>query len=1370
MYKKFLSLLLAVISVLGTVRAQQPGQVQYPTSQDSPMSLFEVKDNAKTTLRVSISASATTLTVASTATFPATGSLLLDSKEIVYYTGKTLTTFTGVLRGREGTAALVHAANIGVVSPILAVHHNTLSQALRNIESKLGYSDSGTNTPAAGKVLLGTGAGQSSWETLALDNLPIAGYATSSFPTPSVAGRVIRATDGSRGIYVDTGSQWVPINKEIMPEWFGAKGDGVTNDASALNSAITASATTRYPVVLDGGTYLINSALSTSTSYVAIIGRAGAKIKGSSIFANAQGAYSHWRLEGIEFDANNAQGAVLTGANDIQFNRCKFRNFAIAVSSQDSANVIFNYCEFYGTRSGVMASGATDPAANGSATYSRGFQLNGGETNVVFENCYFHFLESGIVSGTQSTSSTNGLIVRNSRFRADWWDNPYRLYYFTPTAYNNSTKVVTVAGGGLTGRFTAGEYHTMSIPVTVSTGASSSITNFFAGGLVTSGSFGSAQYGDVIETSDGKRAMIVGVTDSTHIAIGQWEDQATFEETTLPAANASWRITRYYAATANFTSDSTITLYNEPINPYTGKRLVTDDALTLVGKNCRELSKTGYSGIHINANAENVLIEGNHLRGSWADQVSVFSSQRVRIASNTIEYTQDEGITLTSCPRAVVNGNTFRMNGVSAVFVSASDGTSITGNTIDTWGVVNRAGLGAIDGAALNLAVTGNTTRIAPGGAGSGSAYVVNLGYAASSAGTIINGNTDGGARTATLNISTEAGSVTARDLLSVAGAGATNVNALSSADNASINSLTLPFDGSAVGNALKFKDGAGNLLAKMWSGAGGDGVLNLKFGSGDSFDWLNSDNSTALRWQDGGAFGFGTPSPFGRLHMTTQGTGNRGLIVQGIASQVASTFWSIDSSANIGLTILNNRVRLYNGTTGTMFGTDETGSGTEYLQLSPVSNVYTFASTANGAGTARPFAFTGGSVAIGAASPAASALLELSGTTKGFLPPRMTTTERDAISSPAAGLVIYNTTTNALNVYTTSWGAIGGSSGATQALDNLASVNINTSFIPQTGVNLGAQATPFKELWLYGNGTFGSHSLKFTGTPTGHRTLTFPDATDTVAVLGTAQTWTAAQTYGSGLLLATAPVFTTSISTPSIITASGALTITPNSNANILLNTTGLIQIGGTTSSFPAFKRSTTEVQFRLADDSGYATARLQGINIENSLVAANITTEGGTADIKMPSGGLIINGPFRFFNGATYTPGFSAGAAGVVKIENGIGVGGTFSAVATTPAQITANQNDYNPGGVSYLQRWSTDASRNVTGLTFTGTKQAGQTHLICNVGSQNIVLTHDDGSTSTAANRFKFVSGTNVTIAPDDCVTIIYDATTARWRRAQ
>ena len=59
-----------------------------------------------------------------------------------------------------------------------------------------------------------------------------------------------------------------------------------------------------------------------------------------------------------------------------------------------------------------------------------------------------------------------------------------------------------------------------------------------------------------------------------------------------------------------------------------------------------------------------------------------------------------------------------------------------------------------------------------------------------------------------------------------------------------------------------------------------------------------------------------------------------------------------------------------------------------------------------------------GAGVGIGTAAPNASAKVEIASTTQGFLPPRMTTAQRDAILSPAAGLVIFNTSTNCLNFF----------------------------------------------------------------------------------------------------------------------------------------------------------------------------------------------------------------------------------------------------------------------------------------------------------------------------------------------------------------
>jgi hypothetical protein len=63
------------------------------------------------------------------------------------------------------------------------------------------------------------------------------------------------------------------------------------------------------------------------------------------------------------------------------------------------------------------------------------------------------------------------------------------------------------------------------------------------------------------------------------------------------------------------------------------------------------------------------------------------------------------------------------------------------------------------------------------------------------------------------------------------------------------------------------------------------------------------------------------------------------------------------------------------------------------------------------------------GNAGIGTATPDSKAALDVTSTTKGFLPPRMTTAERDAIVSPTAGLVLYNSTTNKLQVRTnTAW------------------------------------------------------------------------------------------------------------------------------------------------------------------------------------------------------------------------------------------------------------------------------------------------------------------------------------------------------------
>jgi hypothetical protein len=102
-----------------------------------------------------------------------------------------------------------------------------------------------------------------------------------------------------------------------------------------------------------------------------------------------------------------------------------------------------------------------------------------------------------------------------------------------------------------------------------------------------------------------------------------------------------------------------------------------------------------------------------------------------------------------------------------------------------------------------------------------------------------------------------------------------------------------------------------------------------------------------------------------------------------------------------------------------------------------------------------------------------------------------------------------------------------------------------------------------------------------------------------------------------------------------------------------------------------------------------------------------------------------------------------------------------GRFKARATTPVQITADQNNYNPGTGGFF-RITTDASRNITGIL-----AGADGDMIClrNAGSFNFVLMNQDGA-SAAANRIITGTGASCTYLPDETALLQYDIVDARW----
>lgn len=100
-------------------------------------------------------------------------------------------------------------------------------------------------------------------------------------------------------------------------------------------------------------------------------------------------------------------------------------------------------------------------------------------------------------------------------------------------------------------------------------------------------------------------------------------------------------------------------------------------------------------------------------------------------------------------------------------------------------------------------------------------------------------------------------------------------------------------------------------------------------------------------------------------------------------------------------------------------------------------------------------------------------------------------------------------------------------------------------------------------------------------------------------------------------------------------------------------------------------------------------------------------------------------------------------------------------------TPAQITGNQNNYNPTGLSTASfiRLTSDAVRTITGIV---AQTDGRRILLSNAGAFDIQFTHNDTGSSTAANCFFCPGGATFTLNPGDSVEIHYDDTggSPRW----
>jgi hypothetical protein len=120
-----------------------------------------------------------------------------------------------------------------------------------------------------------------------------------------------------------------------------------------------------------------------------------------------------------------------------------------------------------------------------------------------------------------------------------------------------------------------------------------------------------------------------------------------------------------------------------------------------------------------------------------------------------------------------------------------------------------------------------------------------------------------------------------------------------------------------------------------------------------------------------------------------------------------------VDTTGNVGIggSNLGAKISLYGGIR--LAGTET--AATTYTGIGSIVSDTVSISTS---GSERIRVNTLGNVGVGTSSPDASAILDAQSTTKGVRMPNMTTTQKNAISSPAAGLIVFDTTLAKLCVY----------------------------------------------------------------------------------------------------------------------------------------------------------------------------------------------------------------------------------------------------------------------------------------------------------------------------------------------------------------